>query len=107
MEEARALSKMLLACHRQWKGRMSNPLGFFLPLILVATRSLTLGIRSPSKLGSRTMVSAEKEYEVLTLVAFRLLGSLVALNLMVRFPDCGAVRAGSENLHRTISGVSA
>jgi hypothetical protein len=72
---------------------MSNPLVLFLPFILAATRSLALGIQSPSKLGNRTMVPAEKEYEFLTLVAFCLLGSLAVLNLMVRFPDFGAVIA--------------
>jgi hypothetical protein len=76
---------------------MSNPLGFFLPFflpfVLAATRSLTLGIQAPSKFGSRTMVPAEKEYEILKLLAFCLLGSLVVLNLMIRFPDWGATIA--------------
>jgi hypothetical protein len=49
----------------------------------VFTRSLTLGVPS--------MVSAEKEYEFLTVVIFSLLGLLATLSLMVRFPDLGAV----------------
>jgi hypothetical protein len=54
-----------------------------LPFVFAATRSLTLGVPS--------IVPAEKEYEFLTVVIFSLLGLLVALSLMVRFPDLGAV----------------
>jgi hypothetical protein len=54
-----------------------------LPFVLAATRSLTLGVPS--------IVSAEKEYEFLTVVILSLLGLLVALSLMVRFPDVGVV----------------
>jgi hypothetical protein len=72
---------------------MSNLPVLFLPFILAATRFLTLGTQAPGKLGNRTVVPVEKEYEFLTLVAFCLLGSLVALNVMVRFPDFGTVIA--------------
>ena len=72
---------------------MSNLPVLFLPFILAATRSLTLGARAPGKLGNRTVTPAEKEYEFLALVTFCLLGSLVVLNVMVRFPNCGTVIA--------------
>jgi hypothetical protein len=70
---------------------MSNTLVLIVPIILAATRSLTFGIRPPSRLKSHPIVPAEKEYEFLTVVAFCLFGLLVALNLMVCFPDLGAV----------------
>ncbi len=72
---------------------MSSPLVPILPFILAATRSLRLGTQPPSERRNRTMLPAEKEYEFLILVAFCLLGSLVAIYLMVRFPDFGTVIA--------------
>jgi len=68
------------------------------PLVLIiafffATRSLTLGIESSGRSESRPMISAEKECELLTIMTFCLLGLLVSLSLMIRFPDLGAVIA--------------
>jgi hypothetical protein len=61
------------------------------PFVLAAGRSLTLGLQLPSRLASGSIVPAEKEYEFLTVVILCLLGLLVALSLMVWFPDLGAV----------------
>ena len=70
---------------------MSDPLVLVLPFIFAATRSLTLVIQSPSRHGSRPIISAEKEHAFLTVVMFCLIGLLVGLGLMVRFPDLGAL----------------
>ena len=43
------------------------------------------------------MLSADKEYEFLTVVIFSLLGLLVTLSLMVRFPELGAVMGNTIN----------
>jgi hypothetical protein len=56
-----------------------------LPFVLAATRSFTLGVP--------LIVPAEKEYEFLIVVIFSLFGLLVALSLMVWFPDLGAAIA--------------
>jgi hypothetical protein len=72
---------------------MNSPLVPILPFILAATRSLTLGIQSSSRLRSRPITPAETENEFLTVVTFCLIGLLAALNLMVRFPDLGTVIA--------------
>ena len=69
---------------------MSDPLVLVLPFIFAATRSLTLVIQSPSRHGSRPIISAEKEHAFLTVVTFCLIGLLVG-GLMVRFPDLGAL----------------
>ena len=71
---------------------MSSPLEPVLPFILAAARSLTLGIQSPGSL-ERQPVSDETESESLATVAFCLLGFLVTLILIFRFPDFGAVIA--------------
>jgi hypothetical protein len=68
---------------------MSNMLVLVVPFIL-ATESIML---LPSTLGSPPIVPAEKEYKFLTAVTLCLLGLLVGLGLMVRFPDLGAVIA--------------
>jgi hypothetical protein len=73
---------------------MSTPVLLILPFVLAATRSLTLGIQSPRKLGDLSTTSAEREYELLTIVAFCLLGLLATLELMIRFPDLGMIIAG-------------
>ena len=72
---------------------MHHPLILVLPFVFAATRSLTLGIRSPRRSESRPIISAEAEYELLTFITFCLLGLLIALNLMVRFPEFGTVIA--------------
>ncbi len=69
---------------------MSYPLVPTLPFILAATRSLALGIQSLSG-EIRTTISAETEYELLKIVTLCLLGLLVTLSLIIRFPDFGAV----------------
>jgi hypothetical protein len=66
---------------------------FLFPFVLAAGRSLTLGLQSPSRLATGSTVPAEKECEFLTVVTFSLVGLLVALSLMVWFPDLGAVNA--------------
>ena len=70
---------------------MINRLTPVLPFIVAAARSFTLGIQSPRSLGSQPIVSAEKEYTFLAIAALCLLGLLVSLVLMSRFPDFGAV----------------
>jgi hypothetical protein len=70
---------------------MSTPLVLILPFVLAATRSLTLGIQSPDKVGSQLTLQAETEYELLRIVTLCLLGLLVTLTLMMRFPDFGGV----------------
>jgi hypothetical protein len=72
---------------------MHNPLTAVLPFILAAARSLTLGIQSPSRPGRRPIVPAETEYQFLAIVALCLLGLLVFLFLVFRFPDFGAIIA--------------
>jgi hypothetical protein len=61
--------------------------------VLAATRSLALAIRSPRKIESRPIIPAQTEYEFLTVAIFCLMGLLLALNLMIRFPDFGTVIA--------------
>jgi hypothetical protein len=66
------------------------------PLILAiacffAARSLTLGIQAVGEI--RPIMSAEKERELLQIVAFCLIGLLVTFGFMVRYPDLGAVIA--------------
>jgi hypothetical protein len=75
------------------EANMSNPVLLILPFILAATRSLTLGIQSPRKLGDHPTTSAEREFELLTIVAFCLLGLLVTLEFMIRLPDLGMIIA--------------
>lgn len=70
---------------------MSNPVLLILPLIVAATRSLALSIQSPRELGDRPTTSAERECELLMIVAFCLLGLLVTLQIMIRFPDLGLI----------------
>jgi hypothetical protein len=72
---------------------MRHPLVLMLPFFFAAARSLTLGIQSPSRLGSRPTISAEAEYKLPTIITFCLLGLLIALCLMVRFPEFGTVIA--------------
>jgi len=84
---------MLTGLTDSGEANMSNPLVLILPFVLAATRSLTLGIQSPSRLESRPTIPAELEYKFLTIITFCLLGLLVALSLMVRFPDFGTVIA--------------
>ncbi|MFY9835196.1 MAG: hypothetical protein WAK55_01775 [Xanthobacteraceae bacterium] len=64
-----------------------------LPFVLAAARSLTLGIQSLSGLEWRPTIPAEAEYEFLAVAIFCLLGLLVALSLIMRFPDFGTVIA--------------
>jgi esterase/lipase superfamily enzyme len=66
---------------------------FIFPFVLAATRSLALGVQSPSRAERRAAIPADMEYQFLTIVTFCLLGLLVALNLIVRFPDFGTVIA--------------
>jgi hypothetical protein len=68
---------------------MRHPLFLLLPFVLAATRSLAFGIQSPAKPGARPTIPAERECEVLLIVIV----SLLALNLIFRFPDLGAVIA--------------
>ena len=72
---------------------MRHPLFLLLPFVLAATRSLASGIQSRGKPGARPTILAEREYEVLLIVIFCLSGLLVALNLIFRFPNLGAVIA--------------
>jgi hypothetical protein len=72
---------------------MSHPLFLLLPLVLAATRSLAVGIHSLDKSSRRSSQFAEVEYEILLIVVFCLVGLLVTLNLIFRFPDLGAMVA--------------
>jgi hypothetical protein len=72
---------------------MRHPLFLLLPFVLAATRSLAFGIQSPGKPGARPTIPAEREYKVLLIVVFSLSGLLVALTLIFRFPELGAVIA--------------
>jgi hypothetical protein len=72
---------------------MHHPLILVLPFVFAAARSLTLGIQSPSRFESRPTISVEAEYKLLTIMTFCLLGLLIALSLMVRFPEFGTVIA--------------
>jgi hypothetical protein len=82
---------MLTGLSQTVERQMSDPLVLVLPFIFAATRSLTLGIQSPSGLGSRPIIPVEKEHAFLRVVTFCLIGLLVGLGLMVRFPDLGAL----------------
>jgi hypothetical protein len=72
---------------------MSNPLVLVLLFGVAATRSLMLGLQSPSRLGNRPIIPAEIEHKLLTIATFCLFGLLVTLNLVIRFPDLGTVIA--------------
>jgi hypothetical protein len=72
---------------------MRNPLVLALSFIFAAAQSVTLGDQSPSRHGNRPTMPAEMEHELLTITAFCLFGWLVMLNLIIRFPDLGAVIA--------------
>jgi hypothetical protein len=65
------------------------------PLLAVAfaARSLVLGIHFSRRDESRTIISAEKEYELLMIMAFCLLGLFVTFSLMVCFPNLGGLVA--------------
>jgi hypothetical protein len=73
------------------EANMSNLLVLILPFVLAATRSLRLGIQSPIRLKSRPTIPAEVEYEFLAVAIFCLIGLLVVLNLIFRFPDFGVL----------------
>jgi hypothetical protein len=72
---------------------MSNPAVLILPFVLAAGRSFALGIQSLSGLECRPTIPADVEYEFLTIAILCLVGLLVTLNLIMRFPDLGAVIA--------------
>jgi hypothetical protein len=70
------------------------------PLLAVAfaARSLALGIHVPRRSNSRSIVSAETEYELLLIIAFCLLGLFVTFFLMVCFPNLGGLVAEYNQL---------
>jgi hypothetical protein len=72
---------------------MRHPLFLLLPFVLMATRYLGFGIRSPNKDGLRSTISADTEYQALLIAIFSLAGLLVTLSLMIRFPNLGSVIA--------------
>jgi len=72
---------------------MSNPLVPILPFVLAAARSFTLGIQSLSGLECQPTISTEAEYELLTIATVCLLGLWATFNLIIRFPDFGALIA--------------
>jgi len=75
------------------ESQMRHPLFLLLPVVLVATRSLALGISWPTKPGARPAIPAEIEYQALLIVIFCLTGLLASLYAMARFPDLGAAIA--------------
>lgn len=72
---------------------LSRTLFLFLPFVLAATRSLAFGIQSPGKSGMRPTISAESEYEVLSVAILSLTGLLASLYVMARFPELGKIIA--------------
>ena len=70
---------------------MTNPLVLILPFVLAAGRSFTLSIQSLSRLECRPIIPAEVECEFLMVAILCLVGLLVTLSMMMRFPDFGAV----------------
>ena len=66
---------------------------FFLvfPFVLAAARSLAFGIQWRGTSEEWMMISAETEYRFLLVAIFSLIGLLVTLAVMIRFPDLGEV----------------
>lgn len=90
-EEASGRSKALIGLPRTRESHMREPLFLLLPFVLAATRSLALGIQSLSRAGARPLISAETEHHALRIIIFGLIGLLVTLFVMTRFPHLGAV----------------
>ena len=73
---------------------MRYPLLFLLSFVLVATRSIAFG--TPSKAAARRTTSADTEYQALLIIILCLIGLLVSLYLMIRFPEIGAIIAETD-----------
>jgi hypothetical protein len=70
---------------------MGHPLVLILPFVLAATRSLALGVQPRSGSATHRGLSAEIEFEFLTVIAFSLVGLWLTISFMIRFPDIGLV----------------
>lgn len=62
-----------------------------LPVVLVATRSLPIGIQLPGERGMSPRMTAQAQYQILLIIVFCLTGLLATLSLMQWFPDLGAI----------------
>ena len=72
---------------------MRHLLLLLFPIVLAATRSFSFSIQSPSERGARPTITVETEFEFLLITLCCLTGLLVALYLMITFPDLGAIIA--------------
>jgi hypothetical protein len=72
---------------------MRDPFFLLFPFVLAAARSLAFGIQSPRTSEEWRTISAETEYRFLLVAIFSLIGLLITLGVMIRFPDLGAVIA--------------
>lgn len=70
---------------------MGHPPVLILPFVLAATRSLALGVRPRTRSENHRGLSAETEFELLTVIAFGLAGLWLTISFMVRFPGLGLV----------------
>ena len=72
---------------------MHHLLFLLFPIVLAATRSLTVAIGPAAKPRRQPLLSAEAEYEMLLIVVFCLTGLLGMLMTILQFPEFGAVIA--------------